>query len=106
MNNKKFNNKIKQAFAYAKKNHSFDDFESLVNYYGEQSREDFNNLLEFSSYSDYNYIEKFKDNLYNAFEIDIPEDMDNIDKDNFENALYKVENGFYLKKENCYILDF
>lgn len=49
MNNKEVNNKIKQAFAYAKRNHSFDSF---------------------------------------------------------ENALTKVENGFYLKKENCYILDF
>lgn len=106
MNNKEFNNKIKQAFAYAKRNHSFDNFESLVNCYGEQSREDFNNLLEFSSYYDYDYIEKFKNNLYNAFEIDIPENMDDINKDNFENALTKVENGFYLKKENCYILDF
>ena len=106
MNNKEFNNKIKQAFAYTKKNHSFDSFESLVNCYGEQSREDFNNLLEFSSYDDYNCIEKFKNNLYNAFEIDIPENMDDIDKENFENALTKVENGYYLRKENCYILDF
>lgn len=106
MNNKEFNDKIKQAFACAKKNHSFDSFESLVNCYGEQSREDFYNLLEFSSYDDYNYIEKFKNNLYNAFEIDIPEYMDKTDKDNFENALTKVENGYYLRKENCYILDF
>lgn len=49
MNNKEFNNKIKKAFAYAKINHSFD---------------------------------------------------------NFENALTIVENGYYLKKENCYILEF
>lgn len=106
MNNKEFNNKIKQAFNYAKRKHSFDSFESLVNYYGEQSREDFNNLLEFSSYTDYDYIEKFKNNLYNAFEIDIPENMDKTDEENFENALIMVENGYYLKKENCYILDF
>lgn len=106
MNNKEFNNSIKQVFEFVKKNHSFDSFESLVNYYGEQSREDFNNLLEFSSYDDYDYIEKFKNNLYNAFEIDIPENMDDIDKDNFENALNKIENGYYLKEENCYILDF
>ena len=72
MNNKEFNNKIKQAFNYTKRKHSFKSFESLVNYYGEQSHEDFNNLLEFSSYSNYDYIEKFKNNLYNAFEIDIP----------------------------------
>ena len=32
--------------------------------------------------------------------------MDKIDKDNFENALTIVENGYYLKKENCYILEF
>ena len=82
MNNKEFNNKIKQEFEVIKRNHSFDNFESLVNCYGEQSREDFNNLLEFSSYDDYNCIEKFK------------------------NALTKVENGYYLRKENCYILDF
>lgn len=106
MNNKDFNNKIKQAFDYTKRNHSFVSFESLVNYYGEQSREDFNNLLEFSYYNDYNYIEKFKNNLYNAFEIDIPENMDETDKVNFDIALDKVENGFYLKKEKCYILDF
>lgn len=106
MNNKEFNNKIKQAFDYAKRKHYFDSFESLVKYYGEQSREDFNNLLEFSYYNDYNCIEKFKNNLYNAFEIDIPEYMDGIDKENFENALTKVENGYYLAKENCYILDF
>lgn len=106
MNNKEFNNKIKQSFDYTKRKHYFDNFESLVNYYGEQSREDFTNLLEFSSYNDYNYIEKFKDNLYNAFEIDIPENMDKTDKNNFENALDKVENGYYLKEENCYILDF
>lgn len=106
MNNKEFNNKIKQAFNYAKRKHSFKSFESLVNYYGEQSREDFNNLLKFSSYTDYDYIEKFKNNLYNAFEIDIPENMDKTDEENFENALDMVENGYYLKKENCYILDF
>lgn len=106
MNNKEFNYKIKQAFNYTKRKHSFDSFESLVNYYGEQSREDFNNLLEFSSYSNYDYIEKFKNNLYNAFEIDIPENMDKTDEENFENALIMVENGYYLKKENCYILDF
>ena len=106
MDNNVFNNKIKQAFDFTKRNHSFNSFESLVNYYGEQSREDFNNLLEFSSYSDYNYIEKFKNNLYNAFEIDIPKDMDKTDKENFENALNKIENGYYLEKENCFILDF
>lgn len=78
----------------------------IKKYYGEQSREDFNNLLEFSSYSNYDYIEKFKNNLYNAFEIDIPENMDKTDEENFENALIMVENGYYLKKENCYILDF
>ena len=106
MNNKKFNKKIKQAFHYAKRKHSFDNFESLGNYYGEKSREDFNNLLEFSSYHDYNYIERFRNNLYTAFEINIPENMDKTDKANFENALDKDANGYYLKKENCFILDF
>lgn len=106
MNNNEFNNDINQAFNYAKRNHSFDNFESLVNEQGEQAREDLNNLLEYSSYNDYNYIDTFKYNLYNAFEIDNPEDMDNTDKDNFYNALIKVENGFYLKEEKCYILDF
>lgn len=106
MNNKEFNYKIKQAFNYTKRNHSFESLESLVNYYGEQSREDFNNLLEFSSYNNYDYIEIFKNNLYNAFEIDIPENMDKTDEENFNNALNKVENGYYLEKENCYILDF
>lgn len=106
MNNKEFNNKIKQAFKQAKINHSFDNFESLVNYYGEQSREDFNNLLEFSSYDDYNYLDIFKNNLYNAFEIDNPENMDETDLQNFENALNTVENGYYLDNEKVYILDF
>lgn len=30
MNNKEFNNKIKQAFAYTKMNHSFDNFENAL----------------------------------------------------------------------------
>lgn len=106
MNNKEFNNKIKQAFKQAKRNHFFDNFESLVNYYGEQSREDFSNMLEFSSYDDYNYLDTFKNNLYNAFEIDNPENMDKTDLQNFYNALNTVENGYYLDNEKVYILDF
>ena len=93
MNNKEFNKKIKHAFDYAKRQHFIDNFESLVSQYGEQPRDEFNNLVEFSAYHDQNFIETFKNILYYAFETNIPENMDKTDTDNFEHALDNVENA-------------